>query len=177
MRNFCKIAENVDVVPIVHALALNEGLWNQNTLRTEHAGTAHAQADDILVFFNDLNGDVANDREVIPFDAWAKLPQLRPVIFDLMRRVEGVRLGRVIITRLAPGCCITPHVDGGAPATYFTRYQIALQCLPGCLFRAGDETVNFRTGDVWQFDNTVEHEVINNSSDDRLALVCDIRSA
>jgi aspartyl/asparaginyl beta-hydroxylase (cupin superfamily) len=31
-------------------------------------------------------------------------------------------------------------------------------------------------GEVWWFDNTVEHEVVNNSADDRIVLICDIRS-
>jgi hypothetical protein len=46
---------------------------------------------------------VINDVQVIPYPAWQLLPQLRPIIFDLMRRVEAVQLGRVLITRLAPG--------------------------------------------------------------------------
>jgi hypothetical protein len=178
MRHFQKIAEGVDFVPLLDALARNPYLWNQNPLRTQHPGTAHAQVDDIWLWFNDVSSveGVANDKEVVPYEAWHVLPQVRPIIFDLMRRVEGVRLGRVLITRLAPGKQITPHEDGGAPATYFTRYQIALQSLPGCLFHAGDETVNMRSGEVWQFDNTQTHSVINNSADDRLALVVDIKN-
>jgi hypothetical protein len=177
MRHFVKIAENVDVLPVMAALGANGALWDRFPLRTQHPGTAHAQVSDILVLFNDIEHTtgVVNDREVIAFPAWRVMPQLRPIIFDLMRRVEGVRLGRVIITRLPPGKTITPHVDGGAPAEYFTRYQIALQSLPGVLFRIGEETVNFRTGEVWQIDNQTEHEVINHSADDRIALIVDIR--
>lgn len=177
MRHFHKIAEGVDVFPVVHALQRQPSLWNAHSIRTKHPGTAHAEADDILVFFNALDGDVANDREVVPFPAWDRLPQLRPVVFNLIRHVEGVRLGRVIISRLAPGKQIYPHADAGAPATYFERYQIALQCLPGVVFRAGNEQVQMKTGEAWWFDNQQEHSVINNSADDRLALIVDIRSA
>lgn len=176
MRHFQKIAEGLNVTQIMDALMRNPDLWNENTLRTQHPGTAHADVSDIWVWFNDPAGDVANDREVIPFPAWHRLPQLRPVVLDLMRGVEGVRLGRVLITRLPPGRRITPHVDGGAPAEYFTRYQVALQSLSGALFRIANETVNFRTGEVWQIDNRSEHEVVNNSADDRIALIVDIRN-
>lgn len=179
MKNFLNIATGVDVLPLVHALTQNADLWNAHPIRTEHQGTAHAEADDILVWFNDLSdpGLVVNDRETVPFEAWQRLPQVRGIVFDLMRRVEGVRLGRVIITRLRPSGVILPHVDGGAPATFFSRYQIALQSLPGCIFQVGDEKVNFRTGDVWWFDNQQMHSVVNNSGDDRLALIVDIRTA
>lgn len=176
MRHFQKIAENVDVVPVLDALMRNADLWDQNTLRTAHPGTAHSNVSDIWVMFNDASGDVANDREVVPYPAWERLPQLRPLVLDLMRRVEGVRLGRVIITRLPPGKAITPHVDGGAPTMYFTRYQIALQSAPGALFRIADEQVNFRTGEVWQIDNRSQHEVINHSAEDRIVIIIDIRN-
>ena len=94
-----------------------------------------------------------------------------------MARVDGVHLGRVIVTCLPPGKQITPHVDGGAPATYYTRYQIALQSSPGALFHIGDETVNFRPGEIWMIDNTTKHSVTNNSKEDRVVCIVDIRSA
>lgn len=175
MRHFLKVGD-INVLPIMNALAVNPDLWDENRLRTTHPGTAHAQVSDIWVWFNDLTSDVANDREVEPYRAWFELPQIRPVVFGLMNLVDGVRLGRVMITRLAPGARITPHVDSGAPATYFTRYQLALQSLPGVVFRIEDETVNFKTGECWLIDNTREHEVINNSADDRIALIMDIRN-
>lgn len=70
----------------------------------------------------------------------------------------------------------TPPGTGGAPATYYNRYQVALQSLPGALFTIGDETVNFESGDVWLIDNKKEHGVINNSRDDRIVMIVDIRS-
>jgi quercetin dioxygenase-like cupin family protein len=68
-------------------------------------------------------------------------------------------------------------VDSGAPATFYTRYQIALQSLPGALFNIEDETVNFRSGDIWLINNKAEHSVVNNSADDRIVCIVDIRSA
>jgi aspartyl/asparaginyl beta-hydroxylase len=161
----------------MNALASHPELWNEFPIRTKHPGTAHADVSDVLVFFNPLDGDVANDREVIPFPSWSALPQIRPLVFDLMRRVEAVRLGRVIITKLPAGKTITPHVDGGAPAEYFTRYQIALQSLPGVLFRIGDECVQFQRGECWRIDNRTTHSVENNSADDRIVVIVDLRLA
>jgi aspartyl/asparaginyl beta-hydroxylase (cupin superfamily) len=99
------------------------------------------------------------------------------MVLDLIHRVNGVQLGRCIITKLPPGGQITPHVDGGAPAEFYTRYQIALQSLPGALFHSGDETVNFRAGEIWWINNRVTHSVVNNSADDRIVCIVDIRSA
>lgn len=177
MRHFTKIAECVDVIPLLNALAAHDDLWNENTLRTTHPASPHQDVDDIWCWFNDPSDPeaVIDDLTTVPFRAWYEIPQVRPLVFDIMRRVEAVRLGRVLITRLAPGCSIPPHVDEGAPATYYTRYQLALQCLPGCNFTIGDEAVNFRMGEWWQIDNRTKHSVVNNSADDRIVLIVDVR--
>jgi len=178
LRNFCKIFEQMDVVPLLNALACKPHLWNQNDLRTTFPGSPHAACDDIWLLFNDTSDPalVVDEIAVQPFPAWHELPQARDLIFSLMRRVEGVQLGRVMITRLRPGCSIPEHADTGAPAEYFQRYQIALQCLPGCNFHIGEEVIQFSMGEAWWIDNSEPHSVVNNSADDRLALIVDIRT-
>lgn len=178
MRHFQRLAEGLDVFPLLHAIQRQPELWDEFPIRTTHPYTPHGDVSDILCMFNDLNqepGAIIDDREVIPFPAWVRLPQLRPLVFNLMRAVESTRLGRVIVTRLPPGKCITPHVDGGAPATWYTRYQVCLQASPGNLFRAGDETIGMKAGEAWWFDNQQEHEVINNGADDRIVVIVDLR--
>lgn len=67
MRNFLKIADGVDALPVLHALALNEDLWNAHSLRTLYPVSPHHEADDILLWFNDLNQDpaaIADDKAV-----------------------------------------------------------------------------------------------------------------
>lgn len=174
MRHFLKIGEQVDVVPILAALASRPDLWNVNDLRTAYPNSPHAEVDDIWVMFNDVTGDVVNDIQAHPFPAWSELP-VKDLVLNLMRRVGGVQLGRVIISRLAPGNSIGAHVDQGAPATFYQRYHIVLQSLPGCITRSGEEVIQMSGGEAWWFDNRAEHEVINNSADDRIVVVVDVR--
>lgn len=180
MRNFLKMAQGVNILPLLHAVHRQPELWNQNTLRTSHPGTVHSQVDDIWLWFNEFCKDdpytVVNSKDCIPYPAWQALPECRSLVFDLMRLVEGVQLGRVLITRLPPGKCISPHIDQGAPAEFYSRYQIALQVYPGTTFKAGNEQINMKTGDCWLFDNTQEHSVTNNSIEDRIVLIVDIRN-
>jgi hypothetical protein len=179
MKNFLKIADNADVTPLNMALALHSDLWNSNDLRTTYPNSPHAAADDIWLRFNPIDPSdptkVIDAIEAIPYAPMIILPQCRPLIFGLMARVEGERLGRCLITRLAPGKRIVPHCDEGAPATYHERFHIVLESHPGCTFRAGDETVYMKTGEVWWFDNTQEHEVVNNSQHNRTHLIVDIK--
>jgi quercetin dioxygenase-like cupin family protein len=179
MRNFLCLAEQVDVTPVLRELALQPDLWDQNTLRTAHPETAHGAVSDIWLWFNELSDDlsvITNDIQTRPYPAWMALPSLRRLVLDLIRRVDGVQLGRVIVTKLPSGAIIDPHVDRGAPAEFYARYQIALQSRPGALFHCEDETVNFRSGEVWWVNNRVIHSVVNNSDDDRIVCIVDIRS-
>lgn len=175
MRNFYRLCEGLDTVPIVHALQTRPDLWNRNDLRRSTAELS--ECDDIWLRFPTEEGIKRGlgEFECVNYPAMAELPQVRSIIFALMRQVEGERLGPVMITRLAPGKRIYPHDDGEAHTSYYKRYQIALHSEPGVLFRAGDETVTMKTGDIWWFDNSIEHEVYNGSPDDRLALIVDIR--
>lgn len=180
MKNFLQIADAVDVVPVLREIATQPMLWDANPLRTMHPGTAHSDVSDIWLWFNEIPEDpaaVVNDIQTIPYPAWTRLPSLRRIVLDLMHRVEGVQLGRCIVTKLPPGGQIAPHVDQGAPAEFYFRYQITIQSLPGALFFCEDEMVNFRGGEVWWVNNRVEHSVVNNSADDRIVCIVDIRSA
>lgn len=178
MRCFQQIASGVDVLPLLHAIQVQPKLWNMHSLRTMYPQSPHHEAEDIWIRFNPLSDDplsMANDRDCVNYEAFHALPQVRPIIFDLMRRVEAEQLGRVIVTKLAPGKQITPHEDAGAPATYYERYHILLQNHPGSLFYCGDEAVCMKPGEVWWFDNTQMHSVVNNSKDDRLTMIVDVR--
>lgn len=177
MRHIVKLAEGIGVTPLLNALVVNPDLWNENNLRTTHPDSPHTQTDDIWVMFNRIPSDpleVVDDVDVIPYRAWSVLP-IQTLVLDLMRLVSGVRLGSVIISRLPPGAQIPAHVDQGAPATYYDRYHLCLQSSPGTLNISGNETVQYRAGEFYFFDNRSEHAVINNSSDDRIVIVMDVR--
>lgn len=181
MKHFLKIAEGVDVMPLLHAVSVQPDLWSENRMRQTFApDSPHVDVEDIWLRFSELDepAGVGDDLETVDYPAFARLPMARPIVFDLARRVEAERIGRVMITKLAPGKRILPHADVlGAYASYYSRYHVPLQGLPGSLFRAGDEQVCMRTGEVWWFDASAPHEVINNSADDRLHLIVDLKVA
>lgn len=178
MRYFFKLAENVPVLPIMAALARQPELWNQDGLRKDFENSPHTQVDDILLRFGGINKglSVGDNLEAVDNPAMLKLPNVKKLVLDTMQLVGGSRLGRVIITRLEPGKKIAPHSDIlGEYANYYTRYHLVLQGLPGSMFNCGDETVNMKTGELWWFDAHAEHSVINNSADDRVHMLIDVR--
>ena len=75
----------------------------------------------------------------------------------LMAYVQGERLGRVMINKIAPGGKIFPHADTPEHTAYYTRFHIVLQSAPGCFIRADSEQLEMRGGDVFWFNNKLEH--------------------
>lgn len=172
LKNFLKIAEGVDVLPLLLGLQRQPELWNRNTLRKEAPGTPHAEMTDIWVRFAEKEEDFPKPHFATWYPAYWKLPQLRPIIFALMARVEATHLGGVLITRIPPGGVIHPHVDTGwHPEFYNTKLYVVLQSNPQCVFRVEDEKVSMRVGDVWRIDNTKEHEVVNAGDAERMTLI------
>lgn len=173
MRYFYRLVESVRVLPLMAAVARQPQLWNADNCRREFEGTPHAATDDILLRFGAKDG---NDLEAVDTDAMLKLPDVKSEILNVMRVVNGSRLGRVIVTRLEPGKKILPHRDVlGEYSRYYTRYHLVLQGMPGSLFTCGDETVQMLTGELWWFSAQDEHSVINNSKDDRIHMLIDVR--
>lgn len=192
MRNFLKIAD-IDPMPLLHAVIRQPELFNQKTTRTFHPQSASRNIDDILLRYNDYReGDdffdkVCSEIDCVNMPVFSQLPQAQSIVFGLMSRVMGERLGRVFISRLKAGDSIPPHTDRievaeqafpnkVPPAMYYSRYQVALKASPGVIFRAGDEQVFMAPGEIYWFNNLIEHEVINHSNDDRISMVIDIRN-
>lgn len=174
---FRVLSRGVNVQPILDALNVQPELWNQDTYRTCHQKSPHKEASDILIRFNDVADikHVLDDIECYWQDAAFKLPVM-PYIYDLMMNVAGERIGRCVITRLKPGAKIAAHADQGAPAAYYQRFHLCLQNAPGAKFICGDEVLEPQAGDWFILDNSMEHSVINDSTEDRLTMIVDIRT-
>lgn len=179
MRYFQPLARGANFTPLLHDIISKPELWDQFRDRQTFEGSPHREVSDIWLRFQDTSGletpDQANDQhEVVPYPAWHLLPRVQPIVFDLMRLVQGTRLGRCLITRLRPEGRIYPHKDSPAHTSYYRRYQCTQQA-GNSTFRIEDETIHMAAGDIWWIDNSQEHEVYNGpGQDDRIALVVDI---
>jgi hypothetical protein len=122
-------------------------------------------------------GEPVDQRECADEPVFKQLPEARGLVFALMTYVQGERLGRIVINKIRPGGRIYPHKDAEDHASYWDRFHIVLQSFPGVSFRAGVNQVFMAPGETWWFDNSVDHEVVNNSAEDRIHMVIDIRTA
>lgn len=72
---------------------------------------------------------------------------------------------------LAPGVAIPPHV-GVSNARLVCHLPLIVPT--GCWFRVGGETREWRRGEAFVFDDTIEHEAANPSSQLRVVLIVDL---
>lgn len=198
MKNFLLLNQGLDVTTLRLAIARRPELWSEDTFLRHYPQGPFEDVETIFLRFPERvvfdDDDVAaqekkvalykanqlpgfDQHESIDYPAYSLFPQARELVLALMTRVGGVRLGRVMINKIRPGGRIFPHADSPEHANYWNnRLHVVLQSLPGNDFRCEDEHVHMRSGEVWWFDHRLEHEVVNNSADDRIHLLVDIRS-
>lgn len=187
MPHFLKISEGIDVSELARQLDENPELWDANTSRKTHAGSPHTQMSDIWVRYNDkrrldLNNLAAFNNEHVPvwYPAWEKLTALRPILFDLMAKVQGEMIGGVLITRIPPGMGIAPHVDLGWHVDQYDKFYLSVRSAPGadfiCEHDGVTERLNPKPGEIYLFDNRKCHSVENKSDQDRITAIMCIRT-
>jgi hypothetical protein len=191
-ESFAKIATGFNVLPLQVALKRQPKLFGAINLRKttyiQNGGcegkSPHLDMQDIWVRYNDITPYIQrndytgmnDEHDSVWYPAYYTLPQIRPLIFDLMRIVEGERLGGIFITKLPPGGKIEKHIDSAWHAEYYDKYFIPIQNAKGATFNFEDGLIAPDLGDVYWFDNSVPHWVENNSNEDRIAMIVTIKS-
>ena len=188
MRNFLQIATGVDVTPLQLAISRRPELWKEDTYLRDYPQGPFKDIESILLRFPTKGGVEGTEavqnpeskfdqHENVDYPPYKLLHEARPIVMSLMTRVNGERLGRVIINKIRPGGVIFPHADSKDHADYYSRFHVVLKSQPGVYFRCVDESIHMATGEVWWFNNGLEHEVKNNSADERIHLIVDIRTS
>lgn len=190
MKNFMRLSAGLDVTPLMLAIKRNPELWAVDTFLRDYPQGPFGEIESIILRFPPIRvfeqeeelekakrGEGNFDQhENVDRPEYKFLNEARPMVMNLMGYVGGERLGRVIINKIKPGGRIFPHKDTPDHAAYWDRFHIVLQSSPGVVFRCEEEKVYMATGEVWWFQNANDHEVINNSADDRIHMVVDIRT-
>lgn len=181
MKNFMAIG-TADTLPLMMEIQRQPKLWQVDTYLRDYPQGPFGDTETIFIRFppasvSELERGAKDQHESVWMYGAVQLPAARKIIFDLLARVQGERLGRVMINKLRPGGRIYPHADTPAHAEYWDRYHVVLQSGAGCMFRCGDEKVNMPVGQVWWFAHALEHEVVNNAKEDRIHLIIDIRQS
>jgi aspartate beta-hydroxylase len=134
----------------------------------------------------------------VPVDQWVELNHSpRWTAYHLLRDGKPVEANaaRCPKTMAALEVVDQPNVAGRSPAAMYsilkphtripphtgvanTRVVLHLPLIipEGCGFRVGGETRQWREGEAWVFDDTINHEAWNNSDHPRAIFMCDVWS-
>lgn len=169
------LSSGINVAPIHWALMSNPQLWNENTARTQDMNSPHHGLDDIWARY----GDPERAIDGLPHDAhWyapADVLGIKPMCHDIMRLVEGVELGGVLITRIPPGAKCRPHTDQGWHARRYEKFAVQIASAPGQAFHFEGEHLETKPGDLFWFDNSFLHWVENDTPYERITMIVCIR--
>ena len=119
---------------------------------------------DWSAFFLIKNGEVVAENA-------AQCPKtLRALEQAPLPRVRG-RDPMVLFSVLKPGAHIPPH-HGFLNSRLICHLPLIVP--PGCHFRVGNDRREWRRGEAWVFDDSIEHEAWNTSRETRVILLFDI---
>jgi aspartyl/asparaginyl beta-hydroxylase (cupin superfamily) len=83
-------------------------------------------------------------------------------------------IGRIVIANLAPGEQVMPHRDQGLYSDITDRYHFVVTTNPDVVFTSGDEQEHMPRGNIYWFNNHIEHSVINQGTTNRIHLIVDL---
>lgn len=158
---------------------LKGDVWNRHPVRLYGP---HSKLSDIWVRYNawenyDRHSPAAfnEPHEAVWYPVVKDIPAVIPLVFDVMRAVEGEHLGGVLITKIPPFELCKPHRDAGWHATHYGKFAIQLAGNEKQAFCFEETQLSCEPGDLYTFDNSRLHWVVNNSAVDRMTLIICIR--
>lgn len=178
------VCSDLNVTELQNELLKNYDKFDKYNHRRTFPNSPHAEMSDIWVRYNDINPFLEKgsldgfeaEHDSIWYPVVKEIPAVKEVVFDLMSKVDGERLGGVLITKLPPGGHITRHTDAGWHAQYYDKFFVPVQISEGAIFGFDDGDIHAQEGDAWWFDNSNPHWVTNNSNCDRIAMIVCIRT-
>jgi hypothetical protein len=177
MTSIRHLASGFDVTEAVKQLDAHPDVWNLHRERTEMYGTPHNGVSDVWVRYRDWS-EYTGDWPAFHAEhvsQWYPCVSVLPAVWSLARKVKrhvGAKtLGGVLVTKIPPGGRIEPHVDGGWHAAHYAKYAVQLKGNSQQAFCFEDSELRPEPGDLYTFDNSKLHWVVNDSDSERMTLI------
>jgi Aspartyl/Asparaginyl beta-hydroxylase len=156
-------------------------MWNTLTFRTENPNSPHREVSDIWVRYNPIENYRGDMREFNSehVSRWYKvaeeLPEAKRLSEKIAQDFHAIRLGAVLITKIPAGKTCYPHVDMGWHARYYEKFALQIAGNVQQSFSVEHETLRTESGDLFWFDNSRLHWVLNPSQEDRITMIVCLR--
>lgn len=147
--------------------------WLEDTSR-QHIFDVHKHTSTIQITDFDLDWECFSPYVYKPVLKNKKLFIYLKPIFNYLENLHDGKIGRSMFVKLLANKNIDKHIDGGAYLLVAKRHHIPIITNSKVLFIIDGEQKNLDEGEIWEIDNSKEHEVKNLSNEDRVHLIVDI---
>jgi hypothetical protein len=100
----------------------------------------------------------------------ARFPVITAIVRDIPE-VSTFNPGVITVSRVEPGTHIMPHCG---PTNAVLRVHLPVTVPPGVWIRVGDQKLTWDEGKCLVFDDSFEHEVAHEGTEDRVVLILDM---
>ena len=174
--NFIRVADGLDVEPLIKLLDAKPELWKQITARQTFMNSPHKDTESIYV-----RGPYAMTHYYVMWDTGSYdypcmeylKPALVPLMQPVLRKLMVEDMGRVLIVNLKPSGHIIKHNDQGKYADKYARFHLVVKSNPHCSQTCGDQKQKFEVGEVWWFNHKKLHTADNVGTTDRVHIIFD----
>ena len=174
--NFVRVADGLDVEPLLKLLDAKPELWKEITTRQDMTKSPHKDSECIYVrgplkmsIYYVMYDIGSYDYPCMEYLKSALVPLMRPILDKLQVK----EMGRVLIVNLKSSGHVTKHIDTGTYADHYERFHIVLRSNQHCFQTSGSELQRFEVGEVWWFDNKKLHTAHNVGDTDRIHIIFD----
>jgi hypothetical protein len=147
-------------------LELNQSDWLFNQMRQKTFARDHGKTESIILMWGGSPQKVSATKHLIEsvHDAAEKIRSYYG---------NNARIMTLMLAKLYAKCDIPEHSDAGM-LTKIHRCHLAIVTNKDCDFFVNKKKFYFEEGKVIEFNNVMQHSVVNNSDVDRIHLICDI---
>lgn len=170
MKNFVKI-KSIDVFPYLDEL-MDCGLaWSE-----KRAKITESQRETLCIplrsEFFEAGKRLCDCHRSYKTENYKKFPLITNFIEDFAME-KNAELSRAMIVSLKPRGKVYRHWDFGEYYAIRDRYHFVLDS-EGSDMYIGDEHAIFHPGELWWYNNKIEHESVNNSDKERIHVIFDL---
>lgn len=165
---------------LLKQLEAHPEVWDNFPYRTQ-GDSPHRELSDIWVRYNPIenfDGDMKrfNSEHVSQWYPVAEaLSEAKRISHSIALDFGVQRLGAVLITKIPAGKQCYPHVDLGWHARYYEKLAFQVKGNLEQSFHVEDQILRTEDGDLFYFDNSKIHWVLNPSAEDRITLIICVR--
>lgn len=153
---------------------INEDDWFVNTARQDQIQVQkETQSIGLVTNVNIPNINNIYNHDITKTNMFDRYPSLTGFLQSFSDEVGKGWLSRAMIVRLQPGKQVYPHIDMGSYYLFRDRYHLVLDS-DGSRMKVHGEESTWHNGELWWFNNNLNHEAYNDSDKWRIHVIFDV---